>query len=95
MIHQKDFTKDFLSWITSYSTSCKQLVQIDVSLSDRLPRTFDMPRGSILGPMIFNLYANDQQSHFQSISKQYTDDIMIYETCKPKEIQKVQYQLNE
>ena len=85
-MHQKGFSKDFLSWITSYLTFGKQFIHIDASSSDSLPTTFGVPQGSVPGPMIFNLYVNDLQSHFQSSSVQYADDTTIYETCKPKEI---------
>ena len=94
-MHQQGFSKEFLAWITSYLTPRKQFVQIDAILSDSLPTTFGVPQGSILGPMIFNLYVNDLQNHFQSSSVQYADDTTVYETCKPKEIQNAQYLLNE
>ena len=45
--------------------------------------------------MRINLHIKDLQSHFKSSSVQYADDTTIYETCKPKEIPKAQYRLNE
>ena len=45
--------------------------------------------------MLFNLYVNDMQHHFQSSLIQYADETTIYDSCKPKEIKNIQHILNE
>ena len=87
-----DFKKNLkigmsISWTTSYLTSRRQYVQVDAKSSSILPTTFGVPQGSILGPMIFNLYVNDLQDHFSSSSVQYADDTTIYEACKPNDLE--------
>ena len=93
-MYQQGFSKEFLSWTTSYLTSRRQYVQVDAKSSDTLPTTFGVPQGSILGPMIFNLYVNDLQDHFSSRSVQYADDTTIYEACKSNDLENAQYLLN-
>ena len=93
-MYQQGFSKDFLSWTTSYLTSRRQYVQVDAKSSSILPTTFGVPQGSILGPMIFNLYVNDLQDHVSSSSVQYADDTTIYEACKPNDLENAQSLLN-
>ena len=75
-MHKVGFSKSYLRWVTSYLTERKQFVQIDDKLSSTIEVFFGVPQGSILGPVIFNLYVNDQ----------YADDTTIYAHNKPANI---------
>ena len=87
-LHSQGFSKEYLKWVTSYLTGRRQFVQIDDAVSNTTNVCFGVPQGSILGPVLFNLYVNDLSENLDdSISShQYADDTTIYAHCKPADI---------
>ena len=66
-----------LNWIKSFLTDRSQRVKIGNSLSDSLAVLFGVPQGSILGPLLFNLYCSTINDAFCSSgfsSMGYADD---------------------
>ena len=51
-----------LRWFQSYLTDRKQYVMFNGSKSDSKQLFYSVPQGSILGPLLFNLYINDLTS---------------------------------
>ena len=76
-----------LKWFESYLTDRKQSTRLGTSLSDELTITHGVPQGSILGPMLFNLYMNDLPSAVKSsCTDSYVDDTKIYCSFSAKNI---------
>lgn len=86
-LHQQNFSKSFLYWVCEYLTERYHYVQIDDRRSTRMKINFGVPQGSILGPVLFNLYVTSLNSVLNSSkSIQYADDSTIYCTVSPKAI---------
>ena len=71
----------------SYLSDRRQFVEIDDKKSDFGTVLFGVPQGSILGPVLFNLYTVDLQDNVDGgNTNQYADDTTNYEHCKPVNI---------
>ena len=90
------FSKPFLPWLISYLSDRSHFVQIDDRTSESVNVRFGVPQGSILGPILFNLYVSDLQDHLPSSigSFQYADDTTIYSNCPAPEPQRCAQELN-
>ena len=65
-------------WFGSYLSSRYQVVRINTTLSTKLPISSGIPQGSILGPLLFNIYVNDLPSVPENCSSQcYVDDTKL------------------
>ena len=53
------FGKDELAWVQSYLSGRSQCVCINGELSSLLALSHGLPQGSILGPLLFTMYANE------------------------------------
>ena len=90
------FSKAYLHWLNSYLSDQSHFVQINDRISESVKVRFGMPQGSILGPMLFNLYVSDLQDHLPSSigSFQYADGTTIYSSCPAPELQRCAQELN-
>ena len=62
------------SWFKSYLTGRKQVVKINGRLSTTGNITCGVPQGSILGPLLFNIYVNDMITSVNCDLFLYADD---------------------
>ena len=96
-LYKLGFSKPFLKWLLSYLSGRSQFVQIDDRKSSYQSSQYGVPQGSILGPMIFNLYVSDLHEVIPSSMEcvQYADDTSLYSHFDVKELDSRAVDTNE
>ena len=78
---------DALRWFTSYPTDRQQRVRINDALSTPITIRHGVPQGSILGPLLFNLYINDLPSICRTCNvESYVDDSKLFLSFPKREM---------
>ena len=65
-------------WINSWLSGRTQQVNLDGQASDPVPVLFCVPRGSVLGPVLFLIFINDLPDSIRSSVSMFTDDCVLY-----------------
>ena len=86
--------KPHIDWFKSYLNKRKQRVFVNGNISDTMPITSGVPKGSILGPLLFLIYINDftQSSDFFSM-RLFADDTSL--TASAKNIDELLFEINK
>lgn len=72
-------TGEVLNWFKSYLNSRTQNVKFRNSISKKLQTIHGVPQGTVLGPILFNLYINDIVKYVKHCKiSMFADDTMIY-----------------
>ena len=74
-----------LKWIDSFLCFRRQRVVVIGVKSDWAPVLSGVPRGTVLGPLLFSLYINDISSDIESEIRLYADDCVCYREIKDAE----------
>ena len=67
----------YLKWIKEFFTDRKQQVVIDNKFSTPSTVLSGVPQGSVLGPLLFQLFINDLSNGIDSLVQLYADDVLI------------------
>ena len=98
-LHTIGFSERLLYLFRDYLSKRQQLVQIDDKTSEKLQIDFGVPQGSILGPVLFNLYVRTISSNGRSNYLLYADDTTLLRHTKvlslPQTIKEMQLEMNE
>ena len=70
------------NWLCNYFTGRKQKVVLNNESSNWTSVTSGVPQGSVLGPLLFNIFINDLPSVVQSELVLFADDAKIYRTIQ-------------
>ena len=84
-----NLSPNILKWFESYLTGRSQMTYMNTCTSPVANLTHGVPQGSILGPLLFNLYINGLPNVIRSNMILYADDSVVfasanslYETCQ-------------
>ena len=91
-LHAIGFSQKTVAWFKSYSSDPAFKVNINNHFSDLSKINCNIPRGSILGPLLFLLYANDMAHAVHSDLLLYADDSGL--TFQHKHVHTIEHQLN-
>ena len=73
-------SNEALMWFDTYLTHRQQMVSLNNCKSDTEKVTCGVPKGSILGPLLFLLFINDLPLYVNNISADlYADDTTLYD----------------
>lgn len=93
-MHALKFSNSFLKWLLNYLDNRHQFVQVDDKMSELMLTRFGVPQGSILGPVLFNLYVTDLQGEMEQPCFQYADDTTIVAQGRPKNCCSIENAMN-
>ena len=97
-LHDLNFDKKAVSMIESFLKHRNQKVILNTCKSDWIELYQGVPQGTVLGPLLFNIYVNDMSKAISNDCEllQYADDTMTYASHKDENqaIQRLENDVN-
>ena len=87
---------NLFSWIASFLSNRSQSVKLNSAISEPCLVTSGVPQGSVLGPLLFNLFINDIADFIDpsNTAKLFADDLKLYSSLSNISSLNLQTQLN-
>ncbi len=77
-------------WLDSYLKNRTQSVKLNKTLSSKVSVQFGVPQGSILGPILSNIYVNDMKNYISDCTLvQYADDTQLLHQGHVEQLSKI------
>ncbi len=85
-----------LFWLNSYLKNRTHSVKLNKTLSSKVSVQFGVPQGSILRPILFNIYINDMKDYiFDCKLVQYADDTQLLHQSHLEKLDQMIYQTED
>ena len=84
-LHKYGVCGPMLEWFRSYLSNMSQRVQFRGSVSDWAAVHSGVPQGSVLAPLLFNIFVFDLAFCVQSNLRQYADDTVLYRVIRSRD----------
>lgn len=94
-LNQYDCPLPLVKWTADFLHGRSFQVRVNGALSERIPAPSGVPQGSVLGPLLFNLYVNDIPEKIASDCVLFADDMKLWRLIKSDEdVQMLQKDIN-
>ena len=79
-LKKQELSQNLYNWLGDNLNNCSQCSFVNNISSDRKSLSHGVPQGSILGPLLFNVYINDIVKFAKRNILLYADDSVIFDS---------------